>query len=106
MVDIFSSIKQLVLAGEIAISEHGYDEMVDDDIFIKDIMATVQSAEVLEVYPEYHKGPCVLVLHYDVKGNPVHVVWGIPLGQRKPAVLITAYRPDPDKWSEDFRKRL
>lgn len=23
----------------------------------------------------------------------------------RPTVLITAYRPDEDKWSEDFRRR-
>ena len=38
--------------------------------------------------------------------NPIHVVWGIPKGARSPAVLVTAYRPDPAKWSSDFIRRM
>jgi hypothetical protein len=37
---------------------------------------------------------------------PVHTVWGIPKDKKNPAVLITAYRPDPEKWSDDFKRRL
>jgi hypothetical protein len=46
-----------------------------------------------------------MVLQYDKDDKPVHVVWGIPKEQEKPAVLITAYRPDPKKWSENFLRR-
>lgn len=38
-------------------------------------------------------------------GEPIHVVWGIPAGQDSPAVLVTAYRPDPGKWDETWRGR-
>jgi len=30
---------------------------------------------------------------------------GINASEAAPAVLITAYRPDPDKWNEDFTRR-
>jgi hypothetical protein len=33
------------------------------------------------------------------------VVWGIPKGQEKPAVVVTAYRPDSNKWSDDYLRR-
>ncbi len=36
---------------------------------------------------------------------PVHAVWGVPKGTDYPAVLVTAYRPDPGKWTEDFLGR-
>jgi hypothetical protein len=42
----------------------------------------------------------------DSEINPIHVVWGIPKGARSPAVLVTAYRPDPAKWSSDFIRRM
>ena len=98
-------IRQLVTRREVQISDHGYDELADDDLFIDDILAGLAAAVVVEDYPAYHKGPCVLVLQRDGQDMPVHVVWGIPKDASSPAVVVTAYRPDPARWSEDFLRR-
>jgi hypothetical protein len=45
------------------------------------------------------------VLQRDRDRNPIHVVWGIPKGADRPAVLVTAYRPDLARWSDDFMER-
>jgi hypothetical protein len=105
MNETFERIRELVARREIRISDHGYDELVTDDIFIEDILAGVSEAVVIEDYPTYPKGPCVLVLQRDGQRQPIHVVWGIPRGAASPAVVVTAYRPDPDRWSADFMRR-
>ena len=99
-------IKELVARGEIRISEHGYDELAADDISVEDILSGVAAADLVEDYPDYFKGPSVLVLQKDPDGLPIHVVWGIPKGAGTPAVVVTAYRPEKDKWSDDFKTRL
>ncbi|HYR44380.1 MAG TPA: DUF4258 domain-containing protein [Terriglobia bacterium] len=99
-------IQELIARGEIRISEHGYDELAADNISVEDVLRGAAEAELVEDYPEYFKGPSVLVLQKDRSGLPIHVVWGLPKGAATPAVAVTAYRPQADKWSSDFKARL
>ena len=99
-------VQELVARGEIRISEHGYDELTADNISVEDVLHGVAKADLVEDYPGYFKGPSVLVLQKDTKGLPIHVVWGIPKRAATPAVIVTSYRPQTDKWSNDFKTRL
>ncbi len=106
MSDTFKKVLKLIEKGEIKISNHGYDELAEDGILVKDVMASVEDGKGVEDYSDYPKGPCVLVLQKDREGNPIHVVWGIPKNAFSPAVLVTAYKPDPLIWSDDFTERI
>jgi hypothetical protein len=55
----------MILKGEVLVSEHGYDELSQDGISLRDITDTITKAIVIEDYPTYPKGPCVLVLQED-----------------------------------------
>ena len=105
MDEFIHKVRALVSAGEVRISEHGYDELAEDGLTAWEVLDGIVDATVVEEYPSYPKGPSVLLLQKDKTGLSIHVVWGIPKGHDKPAVLITAYRPDPERWDESFMKR-
>lgn len=106
MSKLLETIQELIGAGSFRISEHGYDELAADGLYIKELLKGLLWAQVVEEYPDYPKGPCVLVLVRSEDMSPVHMVLGIPKGKSGPAVLVTAYRPEQDLWDETFTRRL
>jgi hypothetical protein len=104
MSEILRRVQTLVMSGDYLTSDHGFNELDEDGIVVAEIIDGITAAVAIEDYPDRMRGPSVLTLQHDTEG-PVHVLWGIPAGQRRPAVLITAYRPDPLRWDSDFRRR-
>ena len=98
-------ILDMVSRQEVRISLHGYEELAADGILVKDVLAGVGEGVVVEDYPDYPKGPCVLVLQLDHERKPIHIVWGIPRGASGPAVVVTGYRPKPERWSKNLLRR-
>ncbi len=105
MNETFAAMRDLVRRGEVVVSEHGYDELANDDLSAREIVEGFTEAIVIEDYPKYPKGPCILTLQSDREGRQIHVVRGIPKGKTSPAVVVTAYRPNPDLWKEGFKER-
>jgi hypothetical protein len=101
-----ADVRTLIEKGEVRISEHGYEELSEDGLFAREIVDGAFTAVVVEDYPDYPKGPCVLVVQRDRLKQPIHVVWGIPKEHIRPAVLVTAYRPEPARWTEDYTRRV
>ena len=105
MSETLGRVRVLVARGDVLVSLHGYEELAGDNIGVQDIVDGLASAVVVEDYPAYAKGPCVLVLERDHASQPIHVVWGFPAGQKAPAVVVIAYRPDPAKWDDTWQRR-
>lgn len=106
MSETFLKLISLIESEDVIVSAHGYEELAEDKLFVAEIINGLATGVVVEDYPDFHKGPVVLVLQNDDRGRPVHVVWGIPRNANRPAVLVTAYRPDVKLWSKDFKRRL
>jgi hypothetical protein len=105
MADTLTRVKMLAGEGNLRISAHGYDELAADDILVEEVLAGLATGILIEDYPTAAHGPCVLVLQKDAQQRSVHAVWGIPKDQDGPAVLVTAYRPDPSLWTADLTQR-
>lgn len=102
---LLANIRELVGAGKVRVSAHGFEELANDDITLSELLDSLPGAVTVEEYQDYHKGPCVLVLQSTADNGAVHVLWGVAKNTPDVATLITAYRPDPERWSEDFLRR-
>lgn len=102
---MLARVQALAQQRAVRISAHAYEELRNDGIRLRDVFLSLADAQVVEDYPEYFAGPCVLVLQKDRDNRPLHVLWGIQKGQQSPVVLITAYRPTLAIWSDDFLER-
>jgi Domain of unknown function (DUF4258) len=80
---------------------HGLQEAVTERLGQSDIEHAIidPQSELIEDYPLDPRGASCLILSWD-NGLPIHIVVSYP----PKVVVITVYRPDPDKWIE-FRKR-
>jgi hypothetical protein len=87
----------------VRVSKHAARRMEAEGLELAEVLAALAaSADVLREYPEDRRGPEYLVLARTGQGEPIHAV--LATGQR-PWVLVTAYRPDPSLWTQDFRQR-
>jgi len=105
MSETLRRVQALVMSGDFRVSEHGFDELEQDAILASDVVAGIAEAVPVEDYPDRLRGASVLALQHDADGHSIHVVWAIPAAERRPAVLVTAYRPDPNLWDNDFKRR-
>ena len=72
-------------------------------ITTSDIWRVINDGEVIEDYPEDVGGHSCLLLGWGADQRPLHLVCS---PKDDYLALITAYLPDEDEWSDDFRRRI
>ena len=83
--------------------EHAIQRMFERDILEKHVEDTVKYGEVIEEYCDDKPYPSFLALKLYEK--PLHVVFARDQENKK-IIVITAYYPDKEKWSSDYKKRI
>ena len=69
----------------------------------EEIMEVVTNGELLEDYENDLRGHSCLLLGLGNDSRPIHVVCA---PKRDYLAIITTYLPDPNLWSDDFRRRI
>lgn len=82
---------------------HASKRMLQRGIRSTDIEIVAESGEAIETYPEDTPFASRLVLGY-ASGKPLHVVLADEPGADR-TYVITAYYPDSEQWTDDFRRR-
>jgi hypothetical protein len=98
-----SNLVEAIQFGRILITDHADEETENDRLTYEEIFFSVMQGEIIEEYPGDKPYPSCLVLGLTFRNEPVHTVWGYNK-ETGWGVLITVYRPDPNKWI-NWRKR-
>ncbi len=97
--DIIDAIRH----DRVRITDHADEEAQADQLSFDEVFVSVFQGEIIEEYPDDTPYPSCLVYGETFK-EPVHTVWAYNQGNRW-AVLVTVYRPDPERWIEWRRRR-
>ena len=90
-------IREAIQARQVRITDHADEEALADRLPLDAIYFSVLNGEIIEDYPDDQPYPSCLIYGRIPDGDPVHSVWGYNKKNRA-AVLITVYRPDPQRW--------
>jgi hypothetical protein len=101
-VDI-QNIIEAIRHNRIRITDHADEEAQTDHISFEEIFFSVLQGEIIEEYPTDKPYPSCLIYGDSFSGEPIHSVWAYN-PETDWAVLVTVYRPDPQRW-KDWRTR-
>ncbi len=89
---------------KIMFGEHSLKRMFEQEIPPEDVLEVVRTGEVIKEYPHDKPYPSYLMLKF-VRNGPVHTVLANDV-MKGICFIVTAYKPDPNMWSKDFKTKL
>jgi hypothetical protein len=98
------NIVNAIRRSRVKITDHADEEVFNDSLTYEEVYASVFRGEVIEDYPSDKPYPSCLIMGTNFSGEPIHSVWAYN-PENLWAVLITIYRPDPDRWI-DWKVRV
>jgi hypothetical protein len=92
-----ADIKEAIEAGRVRITDHADEEANADRFKFDEIYFSAMHGVVIEEYMDDSPYLSVLISGQTFSGDPVHSVWAF--NEKKSwAVMITVYRPEPNRW--------
>ncbi len=91
-------IARAIRDNQVLITDHADEEAQTDQLAFGEIFASVLYGEIIEDYPDDSPYPSCLVYGNTSSNEPVHSVWAYNR-ETGWAALITAYRPEPGRWT-------
>ena len=88
---------------EVFFTGHAIQRMFERGISKEDVMSVLTDGETIAEYPEDRPFPSCLMVS-SPGGRPLHVVIAFDRASRI-CHILTAYYPDPDKWTPDGKLR-
>ncbi len=99
---VLARIKSQAATRAYRLTQHAQQEMVEEEIWLDEVLEAIESGEILEDYPGHRRGACCLLGGTTRQGRPVHLVC---TSAQPLLILITAYEPRPPKWVTPRKRR-
>jgi len=84
-------------------TRHAIQKMFERDISIAIVKQVVKNGEVIQSYPDDKPYPSFLML-CEINKRPIHIVLAKEDIDKK-CIIVTAYEPAIELWSNGFRTR-
>lgn len=104
--DWLNTIRRCFDAEQVFYSGHARREMREEEygpINDQEVYESVQTAEIIEMYPEDTPFPSVLIYGTTIAHRPLHAVCAYD-DEQDQIIVVTVYQPDPARW-EEYRRR-
>ena len=84
---------------------HAIERMFERDISDEAVEEVIKNGKIIEEYLDDKPYPSFLILGYEKNDfkKPIHVVFA---KDGKDIIIITAYRPDELKWTNNYQTRI
>ncbi|MDJ0658927.1 MAG: DUF4258 domain-containing protein [Crocosphaera sp.] len=94
---MINNIILAIKANQVIISRHAKEEAEADSLKLDEIFISVIDGDIIEFYEDDKPYPSCLIYGNNQHQEPIHSVWAYNKDTGY-AVLITVYRPNPNKW--------
>ena len=88
---------------KIVFSGHAIRRMFERKLTRNEVSQAIVSGKIIEEYPDDTPYPSRLVLGW-TSGKPIHAVVAENI-EKHECIVVTAYIPNPEQWSDNFGKR-
>lgn len=95
-------LRKICIPENIELTMHAAKRLEQRGILLDDVMNCIMHGEIIEQYPTDYPYPSCLILGTSVSDKSLHAVIG---SNQSLLWIVTAYYPDRNKWSEDYRVR-
>ena len=96
------NIRKYVSKGKVDWTNHCLNRLNKRNISISNVKTGIKNGKIIEYYYDDYPYQSCLILGNDINGDALHIVCGI---SENFVHIITAYRPNSDKWEDDMKTR-
>jgi hypothetical protein len=94
-----------IQTSQVKITNHADEEVEADSLTFDEIYFSVLHGEIIETYSTDKPYPSCLIYGQNFCGEPIHSVWAYNENNQW-TVLITVYRPNPERWINWKERKL